>query len=69
MGDRHAGCAYNAISIRVQHAERRRLRNAAAVTSTVARPTKLWKAATSCGIAVNAMRRAARSHPGESVDP
>ena len=28
------------------------LRNAAAPTSTAAMPTRLWKAATSCGIAV-----------------
>ena len=33
-------------------------RDAAAATSTAARPTRLWKAATSCGIAVIAMRRA-----------
>ena len=31
---------------------------AAAATITAARPTRLWKAATSCGIAVMAMRRA-----------
>ena len=34
------------------------LRNAAAPTSTAAMPTRLWKAATSCGIAVIWMRRA-----------
>ena len=34
------------------------LRKAAQATSTAARPTRLWKAATSCGIAVIAMRRA-----------
>ena len=34
------------------------LRNAAAATSTAAMPTRLWNAATSCGIAVMAMRRA-----------
>ncbi len=33
-------------------------RKAAAATSTAARPTSEWKAATSCGIAVMAMRRA-----------
>jgi hypothetical protein len=31
---------------------------AAAATSTAARPTRLWNAATSCGIAVIAIRRA-----------
>ena len=34
------------------------LRKAAAPTSTAAMPTRLWKAATSCGIAVIAIRRA-----------
>jgi hypothetical protein len=34
------------------------LRKAAAPTSTAARPTRLWNAATSCGIAVIWMRRA-----------
>ena len=32
--------------------------SAAAATKTAAKPTRLWKAATSCGIAVMAMRRA-----------
>ena len=34
------------------------LRKADAATRTAARPTRLWNAATSCGIAVMAMRRA-----------
>ena len=34
------------------------LRNAAAATSTAAMPTREWNAATSCGIAVIAIRRA-----------
>ncbi len=34
------------------------LRKAATATSTAARPTSEWKAATNCGIAVIAMRRA-----------
>ena len=37
------------------------LRNAAAPTSTAARPTRLWKAATSCGIAVIWIRLAVTS--------
>ncbi len=32
--------------------------SAAAATNTAARPTRLWNAATSCGIAVMGMRRA-----------
>ena len=34
------------------------LRKAAAATSTAASPTREWKAATSCGMSVIAMRRA-----------
>ena len=34
------------------------IEKAAAATSTAARPTSEWKAATSCGIAVIAIRRA-----------
>ena len=36
-------------------------RKAAAATSTAASPTRLWNAATSCGIAVIAIRRAVTS--------